>query len=272
MGSGAGLKPITDGLIFHADLANDRFYSGVGNTTYDLTGRYSGSINGGVIADPANKKSFVFDGVNDYLEFGPVQPLKYSVSVWFKPTGAPSHNDTYGGTLLGFNPEYPGNVNFVINYRWLDNTVITFHNSAGNVTTSSTVSANKVTHAVCTYDGSFIRVYIDGILNTSVSQTSDLSYPGSGNLNLQLGRWGHPGYERYFNGNIYHRHNVIPNVVIEAAKRLDKLGSKYYTIDATPEFVVEVNPGESSDRHAVNSAELFASWIKKEFDSDKNML
>ncbi len=80
--------------------------------------------------------------------------------------------------------------------------------------------------------------------------------------------------ERYwvFNGNVYHRHNVIPNVVIEAAKRLDKLGSKYYTIDATPEFVVEVNPGESSDRHAVNSAELFASWIKKEFDSDKNML
>ena len=73
--------------------------------------------------------------------------------------------------------------------------------------------------------------------------------------------------ERYWvlNGNIYHRHNKIPDVVQEAAKRLNKLGSKYYTIDATPEFVVEVNPGESSDRHAVNSAELFASWIKKEF-------
>ena len=74
--------------------------------------------------------------------------------------------------------------------------------------------------------------------------------------------------ERYwvFNGNIYHRHNNIPDVVKEASKRLDKLGSKYYTIDATSNFVVEVNPGESSDRHAVNSAELFASWIKKEFD------
>jgi len=73
--------------------------------------------------------------------------------------------------------------------------------------------------------------------------------------------------ERYwvFNGNIYHRNNIIPNVVKEAAKRLDKLGSKYYTIDATPDFIVEVNPGESSDRHAVNSADLFASWIKKEF-------
>ena len=61
----------------------------------------------------------------------------------------------------------------------------------------------------------------------------------------------------------------MPNVVKEAAKRLNKLGSKYYTIDATPEFIVEVNPGESSDRHAVNSAELFANWIKKEFVDGK---
>lgn len=68
-----------------------------------------------------------------------------------------------------------------------------------------------------------------------------------------------------FNGRIYRRDNIIPDVVKEAASRLNKLGSKYYTIDATPEFVVEVNPGESSDRHAENSAEIFASWIKKEF-------
>jgi len=73
--------------------------------------------------------------------------------------------------------------------------------------------------------------------------------------------------ERYWvlNGNIYHRYNLVPKIVKEAARRLNKLGSRYYTIDATPEFVVEVNPGESSDRHGVNSAELFASWIKKEF-------
>lgn len=73
--------------------------------------------------------------------------------------------------------------------------------------------------------------------------------------------------ERYWvlNGRIYHRTGRVPQVVKQAAERLDRLGSRYYTIDATPEFVVEVNPGESSDRHAVNSAELFASWVKKEF-------
>lgn len=67
------------------------------------------------------------------------------------------------------------------------------------------------------------------------------------------------------NGNIYVHDNIVPDVVREAVKRLDKFGGKYYTIDATPEFVIEVNPGESSDRHAVNSAELFASWFWKEF-------
>lgn len=68
-----------------------------------------------------------------------------------------------------------------------------------------------------------------------------------------------------FNGRIYRRDNIIPDIVKEAASRLNKLGSKYYTIDATPEMIIEVNSGESSDRHAENSADLFISWIKKEF-------
>jgi len=67
------------------------------------------------------------------------------------------------------------------------------------------------------------------------------------------------------NGKIYRNNNVIPDVVKEAAKRLSALGGKYFTIDATPEFVIEVNPGESSDRHGENSAELFASWFKDAF-------
>ncbi len=67
------------------------------------------------------------------------------------------------------------------------------------------------------------------------------------------------------NGRIYRRDNIIPDIVKEAAERLNGMGSKYYTIDATPELIVEVNPGESSDRHAENSPEIFASWFKKEF-------
>jgi hypothetical protein len=73
--------------------------------------------------------------------------------------------------------------------------------------------------------------------------------------------------ERYWviNGKIYHRFSRIPSVVKEVVSRLSQFGSKYYTIDATPSFVIEVNPGESSDRLAVNSPEMFANWFKNEF-------
>jgi len=74
-----------------------------------------------------------------------------------------------------------------------------------------------------------------------------------------------PNEERYFviNNQIFHRTGVIPSIVQEAAKRLQKLGSHYYTIDAMPDFIVEINPGESSDRWGANSPELFASWFMK---------
>jgi hypothetical protein len=85
-------------------------------------------------------------------------------------------------------------------------------------------------------------------------------YIEKGRLENELRYW-------VFNGNIYRRDDIIPDIVKEAVQRLNKLGGKYYTIDATLEFIVEVNPGESSDRHAENSAELFASWIKNEFDN-----
>lgn len=67
------------------------------------------------------------------------------------------------------------------------------------------------------------------------------------------------------NRKIYRKVNVIPEIVQEAVKRLNRIGRIDYRIDATPKFIIAVNPGESSDRHAENSAELFASWLKEEF-------
>jgi hypothetical protein len=200
MASGAGLKPISDGLIFHVDSSNDRFYSGVGNTTYELTGRFSAVISGGMTADPANLKSFVFDGVNDYLEFGPVEPNRLTVSAWFKATGVPSLNDIYGGVLIGSSPQHY--ISYGMGYNWISNTVLIFQSSNGDIISAS-APANKIVNAVYTYDGVNAKLYIDGVLASTVAYATDPSYPGSGNRNLVLGRWGHPGYERYFNGNIY---------------------------------------------------------------------
>ena len=74
--------------------------------------------------------------------------------------------------------------------------------------------------------------------------------------------------DRYwvFDGVVRHRNpQSIPSIVYEAARRLACLGSHYYVIDATPDFVVEINPGESSDRYGDNPPELFAQWMADAF-------
>lgn len=73
--------------------------------------------------------------------------------------------------------------------------------------------------------------------------------------------------ERYWilNHHAYHRSGIIPDIVNEAIDRMRQVGSTYYVIDATPDFVVEINPGISSDRYGDNPPELFAKWFAEEF-------
>lgn len=67
------------------------------------------------------------------------------------------------------------------------------------------------------------------------------------------------------NGNIYSSITEPFPIVQEAVRRLKRLEGRLYVIDATPEIIIEINPGESSDRGAKNTLEDFAGWIKKEF-------
>lgn len=71
--------------------------------------------------------------------------------------------------------------------------------------------------------------------------------------------------ERYWviNNQVFSRTGIVPPIVKEAAKRLAPLGSKYYVIDALPNLIVEINPGESSDRGGDNSAEMLAKWFRE---------
>jgi len=64
---------------------------------------------------------------------------------------------------------------------------------------------------------------------------------------------------------IHHSSGTIPEIVFQAKAQLAVFGGVFYTIDATPELIVEVNGGESSDRKTDNSAEDFTAWIKAAF-------
>ncbi len=74
--------------------------------------------------------------------------------------------------------------------------------------------------------------------------------------------------QRYWvlNGHVYHPNGIIPDFVAEAGRRMYAFsGSHYFTIDVAGDYIVEVNPGESSDRGGDNSLDFFCEIFAKEF-------
>lgn len=68
------------------------------------------------------------------------------------------------------------------------------------------------------------------------------------------------------NGSVYHPSIDIPQFINHAAKKLYAFtGSHYFTIDVADKYIVEVNPGESSDRGGDNPLEFFCEIFAKEF-------
>lgn len=74
--------------------------------------------------------------------------------------------------------------------------------------------------------------------------------------------------QRYWvlNGLVYHPSGIVPNFVQENAKKIFEFsGSHYFTIDVAGKYIVEVNPGESSDRGGDNPLDWFCEIFAKAF-------
>ena len=249
MGLGHSPSIIVDGLVFYIDPNNTNCYSGSGNTIYNLVNPSIGGTFVGYTSNPIDNtenRSLVYNGSTTYQEFYPIEPNRLTVSVWFKATGVPSLNDIYGGTILASGPQHF--ISFGMLYRWTTNTVLFVQSQNGEII-SANAPANKIVNAVYTYDGTNTRLYIDGVLASTVAYTTDPQYPGSGNRNLVLGRWGHPGYERYFNGNIYQA--SIYNRALSASEILQNYNAKrkkFYPDEniVTNGLVLHIDPSKNT--------------------------
>ncbi len=90
-----GPKIATSGLIFAVDAADTNSYPRAGTTWSDLRGRgYNGTLTNGPTFNSSNGGSIVFDGINDYVDFGTSainQDLSnFSICFWIKPTAFPA--------------------------------------------------------------------------------------------------------------------------------------------------------------------------------------
>jgi len=155
----------TDGLIFSVDAYNRKSYVSGDTVTSDLVNGVNADLINGVGFD---NKSWVFDGVNDYIScpysvLG-ITELTYSIWVNFdsKPTGTEQYH--LGGTWDGLE------AGRVISFRYIGGNVV-------RVTTRSDVSsplASQITipelspnvwyNFVYVYNGTIGDFYLDGEL------------------------------------------------------------------------------------------------------------
>ena len=182
---------VTNGLVLALDPANTKSYPGSGTTWSDLSGKKNdGTIDG---ATYNSDGYFTFDGSNDYVSLSAFSALtNFSIESWFRPTSYPNNysciiTDTYANN----------DVNFKLGYEGGSNMVGGFYNGSWNKGTSVSTTLNTWQHIVFTYDKTSMKTYSNGVLQGTVSETSN---PDSGGDSVRIGRrW---DLSQYFPGNI----------------------------------------------------------------------
>ncbi|MBY0424878.1 MAG: LamG domain-containing protein, partial [Cytophagales bacterium] len=197
------------GVIAQVNLSNGLVgsYPFDGNAN-DLSGLgNNGTVTGASLANDRfgnPNSSYSFNGIDQFISIGNNNSLKMqnglSISVWIKPYTIPTSglyniiSDHAPGEAVdgsGKVLRFAGNeIQFIV-YG-----VYAFGNAIYARYTFPTSEGNKWHHIVGTYDGSLVKLYIDGVLVDQISNNLPIAV---NNNPLLIGK---SGYGEYFNGEM----------------------------------------------------------------------
>ena len=193
-------KVVTDGLVLYLDSGNRNSYPRTGTSWKDLTTNgYNGTLTNGPTFSGANLGTFVFDGTDDNVQLGTASTFlptsAITINCWAKTNVVQVYkkifvNVTAGtasvnGLYFSIGPS-PYNIYFGV--------ITNIGNQyAGTSTDPSTTSFSNFCG---TYDGSNIRLYINGTLLATQSQTGTINNGGIGRIS------GYDSNAETWNGNI----------------------------------------------------------------------
>lgn len=184
---------INDGLVNYLDASLISSYSGSGTTWTDITGNYNATLVNGLAYSTGSGGHFQFDGVNDYANLGDISALNFtsgifSVDAWvYVPStwtsGSQYPNLISKGGAAGWDTN--GWSMFVFRARATPYSWGCGMRNGGSVNIVETsMPSNAWTHISMTLDGSTIRLYVNGLLVTSGTQTIA---PGSNSTEIWIG-------------------------------------------------------------------------------------
>jgi hypothetical protein len=179
---------ITDGLVLYLDAANTRSYPGSSNVWNDLsTGGNNGTLTNGPTFNSGNGGSIVFDGTNNFVEFGDVLDLgtnSMTINQWVMLNTVSTQFFLSKALANLQNYRFSTGVNF----NSPTNRLVAFmqgNSGAGtdiNPYGSTILSANTWFMATFVFErSSTIKIYYNGVLetltgNATISQWNGLNF------------------------------------------------------------------------------------------------
>jgi len=154
----AGPRVVKEGLILHVDAAVSRSYSGTGLTVNGLVGGIGGTLVNGVGFVTTDNGYFIFDGSNDYINFGNSSTLQQSTGSLSAWTKASSPGSGYRGIIAkqgAYGLFYTDSV--LVAYDWAADTPRS---------TGINIADNTWKNVVLTYQSGVsngTRIYINGV-------------------------------------------------------------------------------------------------------------
>jgi hypothetical protein len=170
-----------------------------GDAARDLSGNGNhGSLNGGVTQGVAGKgglTAYSFDGSDGYVSLpsSVADGSEFSVSVWIRPTA-----QTSNGVIVGLQDGRAVRTYLTDNSTTVETLFYDSNGSNYYATASDSVSLYEWYHVMFSWNGSKLRIYVDGTLKDSVSISSQDSF----NEGNSIGRNDFGGGKHYIPANI----------------------------------------------------------------------
>jgi hypothetical protein len=209
-------KIVTDGLVLALDAGNVKSYPGSGTTWLDKSGfGNNGTLTNGPTFSSANGGSIVFDGTNDYVITSDNQSTSLNTTAgitlesWIRPTALANASNGDGVFSKGLSSDNNSGAYELLLYPSSSFNTPLFRIRVGSSTPTynpnTPLTVNQIYHLISTYDGTTIRIFINGVESgNGLNQVGNIE---SNTQQLTIGvRYlirNFPNFDSFFTGNIY---------------------------------------------------------------------